>query len=911
MSQWFLLSISLGYLLLLFALAYWGESRAKMGKSVINNAYVYVFSLTIYCTAWTYFGSVGRALESGIDFLAIYIGPTLGMPLWWFVMRKITKICRSRHITSIADFISSRYGNSRFLGLLVSLVSIIGVIPYIALQLEAVSSGFSVLSHQKSDLIFVSETSLYYDTAFVIMLILAVFTILFGTRHIEATERHEGMVTAIAFESLIKLLAFLILGIYVVYFVYEGFDDIIAQARQIPSLDHVFTLNPQGGYMQWFSLCVLSMLAFMFLPRQFQIAVIENVNPAHLKKAVWLFPLYLLLINIFVLPIALAGELLLKHQHPADTYVLALPLYLGQDLLAVLVYLGGFSAAGSMIVVSTTALTVMMSNNMIMPLLVSIPSLKKSYTVQLGRILLYIRRICIILILHLAYLFDELFIKDNPLVSIGLISFVAIAQFAPAMLGGIYWRNGNRYGTTCGILLGMGIWFYTLIIPLFVSEGFLPQDIVEQGLWGLFWLKPGALFGLSDLDPISHAMFWSLLFNIAAYVGLSFGIEQDANDANQAEIFVNIHRYAQEDGVIYWQAKARIQDLEFILNDFLGKERTQLALKEYSQIYGVQWRNSTQADANFIVFCEKLLAGTIGVSAARTMMNSVVSQNEEIRIEEVLHILKESQELIALNKALEEKSEALEQATGELQQVNENLQDLDQRKNEFISTVTHELRTPITSIRAFSEILYDNDDIELDEKKHFLNTIIKETHRTERLINQVLELERLESGTETLHIHSLDLNEIIRDALDTFKQVIRERQMNILLKLTDNLPPILGDRDKLMQVFINLLSNAVKFCNKETCIIEIHSELVQSQIRVSVMDNGRGIKKELHQLIFEKFFQAKDQHIRKPKGSGLGLAICKKILQSHKGDIFVESEEGEYTKMLVILPIQPSEELEI
>ena len=906
MSQWLLLLISFVYLLLLFLIAYWGERRAKKGRSIVNNPWVYALSLTVYCTAWTYFGSVGRALESGIDFLTIYIGPTLGMPIWWLITRKIILICRSLNITTIADFISSRYGKSSQLGVLVALVSIIGIIPYISLQLRAISDSFLVLTqHQSGDVLNLTSTgSIFQDTAFIVMIILIIFTILFGARNIQATERHEGLVSAIAFESLIKLFAFLFLGIFVVYFYYDGFGEIIKQISDKSSLEHVYTLEEDAGYLQWFSMCILSMCAFMFLPRQFQVAVVENVDTQHLKRAVWIFPLYLFLINLFVMPIALAGEILLDNQLNADTYVLAIPMYLEQDFLAILVYLGGFSAASSMIVVSTTALTVMMSNNLIMPLLVSIPVLKEKYTNRIGGILLFIRRFCVVIVLHLAYIFAEFVVGEIPLVSIGLISFVAITQFAPAMIGGIYWRRGNHLGAKAGIILGVLVWFYTLIFPLLTSVGMVSEQVIQQGPWGLHWLRPHTLFGLEGFGSITNGFFWSIFLNLTAYIGLSFAYNQNNKEANQAETFINIHKYIDDEGVFYWRAEAQIKELKYILDNFLGEEVVNQALKEYTQKYGDQWQNTENADANFIAFCEKLLAGTIGVVAARIMLANAVRQNHEIRISEVLRILKESQELIALNKELKEKSEALEQATEELRQVNENLVEMDQRKNEFISTVTHELRTPITSIRAFSEILYDNDDISLGEKKYFLNTIIKETHRTERLINQVLELERFESGKETLNLGPIKINEIIRESLSTFKQIIKEKSIKLALNLNDDIPVISGDKDRLMQVIINLISNAIKFCKKNNGEIKIYSELQKNQIMFYVFDNGRGISKELYELIFEKFFQAKDQNIRKPKGSGLGLAITKKILESHGGDIFIESEEGNYTKMIVKLPLQ-------
>ena len=519
-----LVILSISYLIVLFAIAYWGEHQARKGKSLVYNPYVFSLSLTVYCTAWTYYGSVGRAAQSGVDFLTIYIGPSLALPLWWIIMRKIIRICKTRNITSIADFISYRYGKSSVLGVLVTVLSLLGIIPYIALQLKAVSVSFNVLAAESGPVFFLNldQSYLFEDSAFYVMLVMALFTILFGTRSIEASERHDGIVTAIAFESIVKLLAFLAIGIFVSYELFDGIQDIFAQARARPELSPLFQLSPQGGMSSWFFMSLSSILAFMFLPRQFQVTVVENVDPRQLNKAIWVFPLYLFLINFFVIPIAMAGRLVFEGvQVDADLYVLTLPLREGNLGLAILAYLGGVSAATSMIIVSTTALSVMLSNNLIMPALVSIPLIKRRYTNRLGQFLIYIRRICILLVLHLSYTFEKTIAQDTALVSIGLISFVAISQFAPSMVGGIYWKRANRMGAQVGLILGFLVWFYCLVFPTLINAGYFTKDWMEEGLLGLSLLRPFALFGLDSLDAISHALFWSLLFNTSSLVGLS------------------------------------------------------------------------------------------------------------------------------------------------------------------------------------------------------------------------------------------------------------------------------------------------------------------------------------------------------------------------------------------------------
>lgn len=888
---------SFAYLALLFVIAWWGEKRAKQGKSLVNNPYVYALSFTVFCTAWTYYGSVGRAATHGLTFLTTYIGPTLVAPLWWLISRKIIRICKVQRITTIADLISSRYGKNISLGGIVTVMSLLGIIPYIALQLKAIATSFDIITQVSAQSTPDSPLFFFQDTAFYVTLVLAVFTIFFGTRTIEAIDRHEGMVTAIAFESIIKLVAFLVIGIFVTYGVFDGLGDIFNQAAQHPELQKLFVMDGKTGNIQWLYMCVLSMLAIMFLPRQFQVAVVENVNPRHLNRAMWLFPLYLLLINLFVIPIAFGGKLTFTQQQvDADTFVLSLPLFSQQKGLALFAFIGGFSAATSMIIVSTMALSFMLSNNLFMPLLVLSPRLKNRFQPRMGHILIYGRRFSILLILLLAYIYNKTISSQYSLVSTGLISFVAIAQFAPAIIGGIYWKQGHKNGALAGLLAGFCLWFYLLILPMLSEASLISSSITTQGPWGLAWLKPHQFLGLTTLDPVSHALFWCLFFNLFFYVGISYISSASSEEQTQAEIFVNIHKYSswEESGTV-WKGVAYTNDLTQILSGFLGEARTRKVLDDFSQKFGTQWKNNPQADANLVTYLERLLAGTIGGAAARLMIASI-ARDEEISSQEVLQLVRESQELMLLNETLKRQSEELE-ATGE------KLKKTDQLKNEFISTVTHEMRTPLTSIRAFSEILADNPDLGEEEKNHFLETIIKETNRMERLINQVLDLERFASGQQQLNFEKLSINDILQDAIDSVQQLIHENNITLNIHFEKKLPFISGDRDRLMQVILNLLSNAIKFCKSNAGEINIRSFAQTGFVYTEVIDNGKGIKATLHQLIFEKFYQDEDQNIRKPKGSGLGLAISKTIIDHHQGKIWVESTPGKPTIFAFKIPV--------
>ncbi|MFD1186669.1 ATP-binding protein [Pontibacter rugosus] len=899
MNYWLVIGVSFLYLALLFGLAYWAERRSVVGKSFVSNPYIYALSMAVYCTAWTYYGSVGRAATTGLQYLAIYVGPTLMAPLWWVVLRKIIRICKVQRITTLADFISSRYGKSITLGSIATIICVLGVIPYISIQLKAITSSLSILTKRAG------EVEAFPDTSFFIAIGLALFTIVYGTRHIEATERHEGMVTAIAFESVLKLVVFLVAGIFVTYVVFNGFDDVMAQAQQLPNFEQLMTFSNQSGYAEWFWMVFLSMLAILFLPRQFQVAVVENVDEQHLNKAMWLFPLYLFVINIFVLPIALGGDILFAPgTYDADMFVLAIPLSQGQNLLALLVYLGGYSAATSMVIVATIALSVMMSNNLIMPLMINTPYFKTSNQDRLARILLYSRRLCILVVLLLAYMYYKGVAEYYSLVEVGLVSFAAVAQFAPAVIGGIFWKEGTKGGALAGITVGAALWFYTLVIPSIVGVGMLPPSVMSQGPFGIELLKPFELFGLQGMDYISHAMFWTMFLNTGFYVGVSLLSRQTSQERNQAEVFVDIFRYSTVyESSIVWKGTAYIPDIKSLLVNFLGDKRTETALKTYQRKYPAPEDASGKADPKLVTYAEKLLSGVIGTSSARIMVASVVKE-EEISIDEVLNILRESQQLISINNELRRKSLELRRATEQLRSANERLKQLDELKDEFLSTVTHELRTPLTSIRALSEILYDNSDMEREDQEHFLHTIVKESERLTRLITQVLDLERFESGRQKLNMEPVELKELVQESVEALEQLVQEKNIELVVDVQHSLPSINADRDRLIQVLVNLISNAIKFCNPESGKIIVSCYFIDGDVKVNVVDNGKGIDPESQQQIFDKFYQAKHQNIRKPEGSGLGLAISKKIIESHQGRLWLESEPGKGAKFSFTLPVQ-------
>ncbi len=898
--------VSFAYVGLLFAIAAYGDRRADTGRSLIANPYIYALSLAVYCTSWTFYGSVGRAATGGMGFLAIYIGPTLMAALWWVLLMKMIRISKANRITSIADFVASRYGKSPLLGGLVTIIAVVGIVPYIALQLKAISTSFSIILHYPGIAMPEKLGSQLFvgDNTFYIAMLLAAFTILFGTRHLDASERHEGLVAAIAFESVVKLAAFLAVGLFVTYGIYNGFTDIFDRAAQDIRLQTLITLGGESGnYGSWASLTLLSMFAILFLPRQFQVAVVENVDERHLNKAIWLFPLYLLAINIFVLPIALGGLLYFPSGGvDADTFVLTLPIAEKQAALAMLAFIGGLSAATGMVIVETIALSTMVCNDLVMPLLLRLRGLRLNERRDLSQLLLGIRRGAIVGILILGYVYFYLAGEAYALVSIGLISFSAVAQFAPAIILGLFWKGGTRQGAIWGLSAGFAIWIYTLLLPSFAKSGWLPATFLSQGLWGIELLKPQQLFGLQGLDEISHCLFWSLLANAGLYIALSLARTADAAEHAQATLFVDATRHVPGAGSRFWRGSASVNDLLTLLGRFLGPDRAREALAAYARVRGVSEVNAIPADADTVHHAESLLTGAIGSASARVMIASVVDE-EPLGIGEVMHIIDEASQVLAYSRQLEQQSRELEAATNELRSANLRLTELDQLKNDFISTVTHELRTPLTSIRAFSEILRDNPALDMAQRENFLGIIIRESERLTRLINQVLDLAKLESGGGEWHAIQFDMRELIHESLRATSQLFNDNHVTISATLPDAAPEIIADRDRVMQVMQNLLSNAAKFCAPHRGRVTVALAPTQGALRVDIADNGPGISTEDQAVIFEKFRQAGDTLTDKPKGSGLGLAICKQIVEHLGGQLWVVSAPGAGATFSFTLPL--------
>ncbi|MEZ5058622.1 MAG: sensor histidine kinase [Saprospiraceae bacterium] len=907
-----LIFASIFYVAILFLVAYWAERRAKKGKSLVNNPYIYALSLAVYCTAWTYYGNVGRAATSGWGFLPIFLGPTIIAPLWMIVLKKIIIISKSQRINSIADFISSRYGKSIWLGVLATLISVFGIIPYISIQLKAIASTFDILISHSSHFNNFSHGPIYQDTALYIAIALVVFTVLFGTRHLDANERHEGLVAAIAFESVFKLVAFLTAGIFITFILHNGVGDIFEKASDLPIMEKLYDLEASGiNGGTWFFLMVLSMMAIMFLPRQFHVSVVENTNSDFLKKASWLFPLYLFLINLFVLPIALSGLI----QYPEglvnpDTFVLSIPLDAGKDYLALFVALGGFSAATSMVIMAVIALSIMISNNLVLPLLIRSQTITNPYVFDVSKRLLGIRRVSIILVVLLAYGYFKSVGQGYTLVSIGLISFTAVAQFAPVILGGIFWKRGTKAGAFIGLSLGFLIWAFTLPLPTLAETGVIDDSFITNGIFGISILKPYALFGLEGFDHISHAVLWSLSLNFFGYYFGSLFSRQDPVEITQADYFVNVYKYrvsSQDFEVL--RKKARISDLRNLTNRFLGEKRLETLFAVFEEKHGLKISELNIAPPELVNYIETNLAGSIGAASAKVIINSIAKE-DPISLEEMFRVLEQTQEVIKYSKQLELKSAELEATTLQLKIANHKLKELDQLKAEFITTVTHELRTPITSIKSLGKILQTNPDLSETKKGEYLEIIVTESERLSRLVNQVLDLEKIQASDKDADgFEDIPFSELVRRSFLNLKQLMTDRNIRPGCRIMDAGMIIRGNYDQLTQVVVNLISNAIKFCPPVEGIIEVTLAVEGDNCVLKVSDNGVGIPPDQQEKIFEKFTQVSNQELGKPAGSGLGLFITKRIIENHKGSIEVSSRVNFGTTFKIILPLLKKESI--
>jgi len=647
LQGWIVIVIALGYIGLLFVIASYGD-RARTGESSGRaRMMIYPLSLAIYCTSWTFFGSVGLASRTGYDFLAIYVGPILMIGLASPLIVRVVRLAKAQNITSVADFIAARYGKHQGVAATVALIAIIGSIPYIALQLKAVSASLStILLHL--DVTTGMAQPVLGDIALFVALAMAAFAVLFGTRHIDATEHQDGMILAIAAESLIKLVAFVMVGVFVTFVMFDGPAALFAQAMEAPHTAAVLTREPVWSTL--ITMTLLSTVAIVLVPRQFHVTVVENHSESEIHRAAWLFPLYLVLINLFVIPIAIAGMLkFAPGSIDSDMFVLWLPLSAGSEVLALTAFVGGLSAATAMVIVETVALAIMASNDIVVPFVLQRREAILSGRGDVGAILLTVRRFAIFVILLFAYVYYRL-AGDAQLASIGLLSFAAIAQLAPAFFGGLIWRNGTASGALAGMTAGILVWAYTLLLPSFADADLVGKDILTLGPFGIMWLRPQHLLGL-DLPPLVHGVMWSLALNVIAYVTLSLARAPNAIERLQANLFAPSELAPMTPSFRLWRSAVTIEELTTTVSRYLGEDRTHSSFASFAASRRMSLDSKQEADFHLLRYAEHILASAIGAASSRLVL-SLLLRKRTVSTKAALKLLDDANAAIQYNREI-------------------------------------------------------------------------------------------------------------------------------------------------------------------------------------------------------------------------------------------------------------------
>lgn len=640
---WVLLVLSLGYVTVLFAIAYWGDNVEQRRFSRFSRSLIYSLTLAVYCTSWTFYGAVGTAAEHGWGYLPIYLGPMVVIFFGWPLIHRIVVISKRQNLTSIADFIAARFGKAQSLAVLITVIATIGSVPYIALQLKAIVSGFGVVSNYS---VYVGAE---YDTALVVAAALAVFAILFGTRKIDVTEHHEGMMIAIAFESVVKLLAFAAVGIFAILLLNGGGGEVTETAARA---DTVFRLDrlPDTFVTQ----LILASAAIFCLPRQFHVTIVEAHKDANIKATRWAFPLYLLVFTVLIVPITLAGlKMLPSGAFSGDTFVLALPMEHGQDWLTILAFLGGFSAATGMVIVACVALSTMISNELVMPALLRIKALGLSERTDYSRLLIHIRRGSIAGITVLAYFYYLAMDRSAALASTGLLSFAAAAQFMPLIVLGMYWQRSTRAGAFAGLSTGFVLWAFTLFLPTLARSGVFSAGFIENGLFQVAWLRPEALLFDVQSNPLTHGVAWSLTGNVLVFVVVSLFTRQSMLEKIQARAFASPVTQGRDARPLPTASDLSNADLRALADRFLGEAHAQRSFADFAEREELDIVPAMPADRRLLQFTERLLAGAIGAASARVVISTALRKTG-MEIGDVVLLLDETSQAVRFNRELTE-----------------------------------------------------------------------------------------------------------------------------------------------------------------------------------------------------------------------------------------------------------------
>ena len=640
---WVLLLVALGYLGVLFAIAWYGDRRPLYPSHAWLRPIVYALALAVYCTSWTFYGAVGTAATSGLAYLPIYLGPALVFVFFGASYLRLVRIAQRHHTTSIADFVASRFGKSRGLAVLITLIALVAAVPYVALQFKAVAMSVAVLTGTDAG----DHGPILADTALYVALLLALFSILFGTRAVDATEHHHGLMLAIAVESLVKLVAFAAVGIY-------AWGLLASDASPLANTTTLPAPTSDTFLTTFATQTLLAATAIVCLPRQFQVGVVECEDLRDVRRARYAFPLYLAAFTLLVLPIALAG---LRSAPPAtvhpDSFVLWLPASRGDESLALLAYIGGFSAATGMVIVASVALATMISNELVLPALARVRALRLGERGDLSRLVLWIRRLAIVALAAMAYSYYRLSAGTQSLAAVGLLAFAAVAQFAPAIVGGLYLRSLTRAGVIAGMAGGFALWLYTLFLPSLSGAGLMPDRWLVDGPGGIGWLHPHALLGWRGIDPLAHGTAWSLGINVALCLLVSRLRPASIQERLRAGSFLA----PAEGGPLSMADNAplpgrtTVADLLTLAARIVGERAADAALAEFNQLSGRRLGRADSADRQFALHVERALSGAVGATSARLVLTTAL-RGTGMEVDEVATMLDQTSQELRFNREL-------------------------------------------------------------------------------------------------------------------------------------------------------------------------------------------------------------------------------------------------------------------
>jgi len=900
--------IAILYAALLFGVAFFADRAAQKSQSYFfTSPLVYTLSLSVYCTAWTFYGAVGSAARNGFEFLTIYLGPTVIFVGWWWFLRRLVRIGRLEKLTSIADFVSARYGKSTSLAAVITLIAIIGTTPYIALQLQSLTLSFSVFTSEPAH---TANQPTNTSIALIIAIGLAIFTTIFGTRNINASERHEGVVTAIALEAIVKMVALVVVGVAVVFWISTSTNPVMTQ-------ELAARLESGSLYSsRWTTLIFLSAFAIICLPRMFQVMVVENHNEKQLALASWAFPTYLFIMCLFVMPIAIFGLGTLGADSNPDLYVITVPLSQGYDWLAIIAFLGGFSSATSMVIMATLALATMVSNHLILPFTLFLQRRAPHLESDLRQLTVLSRRLTIFALIGLGYLYYSLSGGSDALASIGLIAFLGVSQFIPSLVGGLFWRQATKIGALSALITGCIIWLFTLFIPSFENSFAMSKTLIEQGLFGIALLKPYALFGSTISDPLVHAFVWSLGANSLIFIIVSLATKPSDMELLQAAIFQSDAALRRPASAFHTSGSAH--ELLGLSQRILGRKEGQNFFKRASEQQG-KTESLPELTAVLLDELEREFASVVGAATAQAIIRQVGGHGE-LSVSDLVAVADESARVRAYSAELVVKSEELQQTAQQLRVANMQLISMGNQRDDFLSQVSHELRTPMTSIRSFSEILQKNSSNDPKKSEYFATIINEESQRLTRLLDEILELNFLESRVPKLNYERTDSDTLLNRVLIAVDSLIEERSATINLPETHI--TFETDADRLVQALINLIANGIKHNMAETPTIWVsvaqttfafdkqRPQKLQEVVRFIVRDDGPGISLENRDMVFEKFATLTGKNSK--TGVGLGLPISLRIITLLGGTLTLAENEakngtdtGTGATFEIILPVAP------